>query len=266
MTLCSVVLLDKLLRFVCGVICISSIVLWLWHIRIGILRLLADWCNTLLLYCLVVFWLGSPWCVVGSIGSVIDCSERQYVHMVDNLLKSPFALSCEVLELCTTTYQGSICGDNPCGGGYTDRTPSVDPFISSENWGPSKIPAWILFVEGIYSSQPCLKTEWSLAKEVRNVQALVWSRSCRQALAVVCGLCWIVETRLDIVVGLSLGKYALAGEEFRVAMMKSICCMGVRVGFSMLRWRPREWNRDRALLEAVCASITDTPFRNQSLT
>lgn len=130
MTLCSVVLLDKLLRFVCGVICISSIVLWLWHIRIGILRLLADWGNTLLLYYLVVFWLGSPWCVVGSTGSVIDCSEQQYVHMVDNLLKSPFVLSCEVLELCTPIYQEASVVIILVGEGYTDRTP-VHAFCGS---------------------------------------------------------------------------------------------------------------------------------------
>lgn len=33
--------------------------------------------------------------------------------MEDHLLRGPFALSCEALEVDTPTYEGSICGDNP---------------------------------------------------------------------------------------------------------------------------------------------------------
>lgn len=40
-------------------------------------------------------------------------------------------------------------------------------------------------------------------------------------------------------------------EEFRVSPMNFVHYVGVRIDFSMLRWWPREWNRDRVLLVAV---------------
>lgn len=56
-----------------------------------------------------------------------------------------------------------------------------------------------------------------LLKGITNVQDTRWLRSCRQELAVVCGLSRIVGKRLDIVANLSVCKYALTVDESRVA-------------------------------------------------
>lgn len=140
-----------------------------------------------------------------------------------NLMSGLFSLSSEVLEMCTLAYQGSSCSyDSHKRRLQEQNSHTYHLWILSPIEKIQDLPRYrhslgqTALFGCVDNSQPHLKIQHVLLLRMLNIQAAIWPRTYRQAL-VGFGLCSIVETRLDMVTNLSLGRYALVVTESIVA-------------------------------------------------
>lgn len=71
-----------------------------------------------------------------------------------------------------------------------------------------------------------------------------------------------MEVRLCIVVNLFMDTYVQEVVESRLAPMKSIDCIGMRIDFSMLSQMPKEWKKDKASLVTNCTLRKEQSLRS----